>query len=117
MTDIDYQSILKRVATKTGHGSIESLWNYIDLAWDEIDVWGSIDKAIARLNSADQLFSDLLALQHETIVLDNRQSNRKIDLKQIVDRIGEIISTAKQDIKINELHGKNVTSSEIHHLY
>lgn len=105
MTDIDYESILKRVAVKTGHGSVQSLWHYIDLAWEELGVWGSIDKAIARLHAADQLFADLLALQHETETLGNRQANRKIDLKQITDRLGEIISIAKQDIEIHEMHG------------
>jgi site-specific recombinase XerD len=107
MTDIDYESILKRVSAKTGHGSVQSLWHYIDLAWEELGVWGSIDKAIARLHAADQLFADLLALQHETETLGNRQGNRKIDLKQITDRLGDIISIAKQDIEVQELHGKH----------
>lgn len=107
MTDIDYESILKRVSTKTGHGSVQSLWHYIDLAWEELGVWGSIDKAIARLHAADQLFSDLLALQHDIETSGNRQANRKIDFKQIADRLGEIISIAKQDIEVHELHGKH----------
>lgn len=97
MTDIDYESILKRVAAKTGHGSVQSLWHYIDLAWEELGVWGSIDKAIARLHAADQLYADLLALQHETEMLGSRQANRKIDLQEITDRLGEIISIAKED--------------------
>jgi len=108
MTDIDYESILKRISAKTGHGSPKSLWNYIDLAWEELNVWGSIDKAIARLHAADQLFSDLLALQHETINLGNRQANRKISLQLITDRIGEIISTAKQEIEVHQIHGKHI---------
>lgn len=106
MTDIDYESILKRVSSKTGHGSVQSLWHYIDLAWEELGVWGSIDKAIARLHAADQLFADLLALQHETEAMGNRQANRKIDLKRITDRLSEILSTAKQDFEVQELHGK-----------
>lgn len=107
MTDIDYESILKRVSAKTGHGSVQSLWHYIDLAWEELGVWGSIDKAIARLHAADQLFADLLALQHDIETSGTRQANRKIDLKQITDRLGEIISIAKQDIEVHELHGKH----------
>lgn len=107
MTDIDYESILKRVSAKTGHGSVKSLWYYIDLAWEELGVWGSIDKAIARLHAADQLFSDLLALQHETDILSNRPRDRKIDVKQIIDRLGEIISIARQDIEVQEMHGKH----------
>lgn len=107
MTDIDYESILKRVSAKTGHGSVQSLWHYIDLAWEELGVWGSIDKAIARLRAADQLFADLLALQHDMETSGNRQANKKFDLKQISDRLGEIISIAKQDIEVHELHGKH----------
>jgi site-specific recombinase XerD len=107
MTDIDYESILKRVSVKTGHGSVQSLWHYIDLAWKEMGVWGSIDKAIARLHAADQLFTDLMALQHEAVGSGNRHRDRKIDLKQIADRLGEIIAIAKQDIEVQELHGKH----------
>lgn len=108
MTDIDYESILKRVSAKTGHGSVQSLWHYIDLAWTEMGVWGSIDKAIARLHAADQLFADLLTLQHDIENSGNRQANKKIDFKQIVDRLSEIISIAKQDIEVHELHGKHI---------
>ena len=104
MTDIDYESILKRVSAKTGHGSVQSLWHYIDLAWEELGVWGSIDKAIARLHAADQLFADLLALQHDIEASGNRQANKKVDLKQISDRLGDIISIAKQDIEVHEKH-------------
>ena len=99
--------LLLLLSAKTGHGSVDSLWHYIDLAWEELGVWGSIDKAIARLHAADQLFADLLGLQHETETLGKRQANKKIDLKQIADRLGEIISVAKQDIEVHELHGKH----------
>jgi len=105
MTDIDYESILKRVATKTGHASVESLWHYIDLAWAEMGVWGSVDKAIARLHAADQLFADLLTLQHEIEVIDKRRANKKINLQQIIERLGEIISIGKDYIDIRDIHG------------
>jgi hypothetical protein len=52
------------------------------------------------------LFADLLTLQHDIEILGNRQANKKIDLKQIIDRLGEIISIGKQDINVQELHGK-----------
>lgn len=65
MTHTDYESILKRVAEKTGHGDPMSLWHYIDLAWAEMNVWGGVDKAIERWHAADDLFKQLLELQHE----------------------------------------------------
>jgi site-specific recombinase XerD len=111
MTDIDYESILKRVAVKTGQNP-QSLWHYIDLAWEELGVWGAIDNATARLHAADQLYSDLLNLQHETEIMNSRQANRKINLKWIVDRLSEILTIGKQDIDFQELHGKLRTFPE-----
>ncbi|MER2540047.1 MAG: hypothetical protein ABTQ26_12475 [Azonexus sp.] len=106
MTDIDYESILKRVAVKTGHSDPQSLWHYIDLAWDELGVWGAVDKAIARLHAADQLFAELLNLQHDTEIMSNRQANRKINFKSITDRLREILSTSKQEIEFQQQHGR-----------
>ena len=106
MTDIDYQSILKRVTTKTGHGSVDSLWHYIDLAWEELEVWGTVNKAIERLHGADQLYSDLLTIKHEIETSDGKQACSKITLDQIAARLGEIIASAKQDIDVNELQRK-----------
>jgi len=100
MTDIDYESILKRVAVKTGHGSIESLWHYIDLAWDEMGVWGSVDKAIVQYHATNDLFSELLNLQHDIENSKSRIAKRKINLNEIIGRLGQILANAKQDIGI-----------------
>lgn len=108
MTDIDYESILKRVAAKTGHGSVQSLWHYIDLAWEELGVWGATDKALARLHAGDQLFTDLLALQFELESLGKRRPPKTLAQRHshFIDRLGEILAAAKQDIEVQELHGK-----------
>ncbi|WP_271912022.1 tyrosine-type recombinase/integrase [Vreelandella alkaliphila] len=39
ITESDYRTILKKVASFTGHRSVDSLWHYIDLAWDELDAF------------------------------------------------------------------------------
>lgn len=39
MAENDYRSILKKVATFTGHKCVDSLFHYIDLAWDELDAF------------------------------------------------------------------------------
>ena len=39
ITDSDYRTILKKVASFTGHKNVDSLWHYIDLAWDELDAF------------------------------------------------------------------------------
>jgi hypothetical protein len=39
ITDSDYRTILKKVASFTGHKSVDSLWHYVDLAWEELDAF------------------------------------------------------------------------------
>ena len=93
MTDSDYRSILRRVATKTGHGREESLWHYIDLAWGELNVWGGIDAAIARYHAADHLFSDLLNLKSSLSELSNSSGADVVDV--ISKKLSEILESAK----------------------
>lgn len=98
MTDTDYESILKRVATKTGHGSVQSLWHYIDLAWEEINVWGGVDRAISRLHAADQFFDDLLTLKHE---LETREASTSemLLIQEFTIKLEEIVKSATVNIK------------------
>lgn len=96
MTDIDYESILKRVADKTGHGSVHSLWHYIDLAWEELGVWASTDKALARLHAFDQLFTDGLQLKHELEAFGKKLPK---ELQPFLDRLAEILAPAKEHIE------------------
>ncbi len=90
MTDIDYRSILKRVATKTGHGTEKSLWHYIDLAWDELNVWGNIDHGLERLHAVDSLYEELLELKHDIDM--NKGEPPKQILDNIIDKLKGIIT-------------------------
>ena len=99
MTDIDYESILKRVSAKTGHGSVQSLWHYIDLAWEEMGVWASTDKALARLHAFDQLFTDGLLLKHQ---LESSGKHIPKELQLFLDRLEEILAPAKERIDGHE---------------
>ncbi len=101
MTETDYESILKRVAVKTGHSSPKSLWHYIDLAWEEIDVWGGVDKAIERLHAADRFHDELLELKHEleTLKRSKKSASTAKLIGMIAERIAAIIDSAKQDIE------------------
>lgn len=99
MTKVDYESILKRVASKTGHGSVQSLWHYIDLAWKEINVWGGVEKAINRLTAADRLFDDILSLKHELNVQKAAPATKRV-IQRILIKLEEIINSAKEDIEI-----------------
>lgn len=89
MTDMDYRSILKRVATKTGHGSVESLWHYIDWAWDELNVWGNIDRGLERLHAVDSLYEELLELQHD--INNNEAAPPEQILDDIISKLQDII--------------------------
>lgn len=95
MTDIDYESILKRVSAKTGHGSVQSLWHYIDLAWEEQGVWAVTDRALARHQALDQLFSDALLLKHE---LESSGKRLSKDFQPFLNRLGRILAPTKENI-------------------
>lgn len=98
MTETDYESILKRVAVKTGHKNVKSLWHYIDLAWDEIDVWGGVDRAISRLHAGDKFFNDLLSLQHDLAVGKASEETQQF-VKDFTFRLGEVMDAAKIDFQ------------------
>lgn len=93
MTDADYRSILKRVAVKTGHGSVESLWHYIDLAWDEMDVWGKVDGALERLRATDRFYEELLDLRRD-VATNSVVTPAKI-IDHVTTRLSEILGDAR----------------------
>jgi site-specific recombinase XerD len=93
MTDSDYRSILKRIAAKTGHGSPESLWHYIDLAWEEMDVWANVNRNLERVHAADRLYEDLLDLRH-SLHADSALSAIQI-LDIVAGRLSAILTDAK----------------------
>ena len=93
MTDADYRSILKRVAVKTGHRSVESLWHYIDLAWDEMDVWGKVDGALERLRATDRFYEELLDLRRDVATSSSATPAQIID--HVTARLSEILGDAR----------------------
>ena len=102
-------TILTKVASMTGHKNIESLWIYIDLAFEEMGIWDTAGSVInMRLNAesahrelceirsihkdgsnltkeelkhVDQLLYDLL----NNIKPEITESNKVIDLKMEID--------------------------------
>jgi hypothetical protein len=97
MTDSDYRSILKRIAAKTGHGSPESLWHYIDLAWREMDVWAQVDQQLERVHAADRFYQELLDLRHSLGAEPSRPANQTIDT--LCKRLSEIVDDAKEKLR------------------
>lgn len=58
----DYSTILRKVAGFTDHKDPKSLFNYIDLAWEELDVFSyayEVSSLQSRLNSISILVKDL----------------------------------------------------------
>jgi len=62
ITDSDYRTILRKVAGFTGHKSVDSLWHYIDLAWEELDAFAhsyEVKELQDRLKSVFYLTNEL----------------------------------------------------------
>jgi len=62
MTDADYRTILKKVATVTGHGNETSLLHYLDLAWDELGTGNQVEAAIAIDASIERASTQIISL-------------------------------------------------------
>ncbi len=62
MTDADYRTILKKVATITGHGVEASLLHYIDLAWDELGTGNQVDAVVAIDASIESATTQIISI-------------------------------------------------------
>lgn len=92
LLEADYRSILTRVAVFTGHGSPDSLFVYIDWAWEERSVFdqvraahelaGTIDESLNQLVS----FSDYLELQ-SGLAPEQMLERTKEELRDIRGRV------------------------------
>lgn len=88
MTDNDYRTILTKVAKFTGHKNVNSLFHYIDLAWEELDVFSHANKVRElqeKLKSVMYLTSSLRG----DLEISRNKSNRKL-INLISDRLLEI---------------------------
>ena len=65
LIEADYRSILKRVAVFTGHGSVDSLFAYIDWAWDELGAFDRVAEAQALASVIDESLQRLNTLTSE----------------------------------------------------
>jgi site-specific recombinase XerD len=99
MTDEDYRGILRKVTDKTGHGSPESLWQYIDLAWEEMNVWSSAEKKLEQSRAVEQIHSEILDLKSNirTQTLSNKQLLSIVD-----DKLTELLHTLSEGTDNNK---------------
>lgn len=88
----DYRIVLEKVREKTGHKNIDSLWHYIDLAYEMDGVWEPVRRAEEQMLAADQLRHDLRNLHREWRHKNtcNMTSEQVIDL--VVGRLEGIIN-------------------------
>lgn len=98
MTDGDYRTILKKVATTTGHGSETSLLHYIDLAWEELDTADQVTKAVAIDASIESAVTQVISITGEMKLGTRKSANEP--LRKMVDVLRrlqlEIQSTLKK---------------------
>ncbi|CAH1598135.1 MULTISPECIES: tyrosine-type recombinase/integrase [Vibrio harveyi group] len=84
--DKDYETILKKVATFTDHKDPKSLNDYIDLAWEELDVFEyayEVRNLHNRFNAISKLVSDARAQIKEL-------NYSEADLKPIIENLNAI---------------------------
>ncbi|WP_348708289.1 site-specific integrase [uncultured Pseudoalteromonas sp.] len=82
----DYSTILRKVAGFTDHKDPKSLFYYIDLAWEELDVFSyayEVSNLQSRLNSISILVKDL---KHKV----NRFGLDSLDIDQILSDLSNI---------------------------
>jgi hypothetical protein len=85
----DYLGILKKVTELTGHKKPESLLEYIELAWDELDVFSAANEAKVineRLISLKHEMSDLISSFNDL----NFNKNNKDKILSEMNRIKEL---------------------------
>lgn len=93
MTDSDYRTILKKVATTTGHGSETSLLHYLDLAWDELGVTACVSKAVAISASIEAAETQVISL---ITALENGDRRSEGSFARTA---AEVLSQLHQEIK------------------
>jgi len=98
ITDADYRTILKRVATFTGHGHEGSLEHYIDLAWTEMGVFDYVEPAISLMNAVEGSINTLTALMGD-IVLNQKRVNGQQVAKLAIEELENIKNRVTSAIK------------------
>ena len=73
-------TILTKVASMTGHKQIESLWSYIDLAFEEMGIWDTAESVINMRMNAEAAHRELTEIRTR-----NRDSGTltKAELKRV----------------------------------
>lgn len=99
ITEADYRTILKKVATFTGHGSENSLMHYIDWAWEEMGVLDYVQPACDLVNAVEGSLSYFISVMAEIRLKRHLSSEQIIQL--VVDELKLIHERTLEAIKSN----------------
>lgn len=92
MNEADYRTILKRVAVFTDHGDENSLWNYIDLAWDELGVFDYVEPARRLATSVERSINSTIAIDGDL------KLKRKLTKQQLLDFFSGELKKIRTDV-------------------
>jgi len=85
-------TILTKVASMTGHKQIESLWTYIDLAFEELGIWDTAESVINMRMNAE-------AAHRELSEIRNQHSDGKSLTKCELKRVDELLQNLLEHVK------------------
>jgi integrase len=88
MTDADYLSILKRVATFTGHANPSSLMHYLDLAWEELGTFDYVQPAFDLVCGVDGAIRDLRTMADE--ISQDKTARSRVIIERVVVELDAI---------------------------
>lgn len=87
ITDSDYRTILRKVATFTGHAREESLFRYIDWAWEEIGVFREPKPMSVQSTHENAAF---------TALIDELQLNPRMTAAQVLRKARSILKKLRK---------------------
>jgi len=99
-TNDDYRTILRKVADKTGHADPDSLWVYIDLAWEEAGVWTLVNDELERIRAIEGCYGDLLDLKKE---IQTSEMSREQLVDVVTKRLESLISDISKPVQTIEI--------------
>lgn len=95
MTDGDYRTILRKVATTTGHGSETSLLHYLDMAWEELGTMNQIDTAISMDASIEGAMTQIISLMGDI----EKAAGKSVP--GVLDAAKNILGNLQQEIRVS----------------
>lgn len=93
MTDGDYRTVLKKVATITGHGSELSLLHYLDLAWEELGVYDRVNTALRIDAAVESTMTKVVSL------IGDLKLARKKPSMQVLESTIAVLEDLKNEIR------------------